>query len=78
LVGGERWWGAASGVVVGSSQHGVVVLSGALLGVWLRRSERGWSGGPRQISGGGYGGGRSGEVVKEEEKGALRWGWLPL
>jgi hypothetical protein len=62
------------GVVVGSSQRGVVVLGGAVLRVWSRWSERGWSGGPRQLSSDGYGGGRSGEVAKEEEKGAPRWG----
>jgi hypothetical protein len=44
------------GVVVGSSQRGVVVLGGAVLRVWSRWSERGWSGGPRQLSSDGYGG----------------------
>jgi hypothetical protein len=68
---GEGW---RLGVVVGSSRHGVVVLSGAVLGVSSSQSERGWSGGLRQLSSGGYGGGQSGEMAKEEEKGAARWG----
>jgi hypothetical protein len=62
----------ASGVVGGSSRRGVVVLDSMVLRVWSRRSERGWSGSPWQLNGGGYGGGWSGEVVKEEEKGAPR------
>jgi hypothetical protein len=41
LVGGERWWGRHPGVVVSSLRHGVVVLGGALLRLWLRQSERG-------------------------------------
>jgi hypothetical protein len=65
-------------VVVGSSRHEVVVLDDAVLRVWSRRSERDWSGGARQLSGGGYGRGQSGEVAKEEEKGAPRWGVAPF
>jgi hypothetical protein len=38
--------GWRSGVVVGSSRRGVVVLSGTVLRVWSRWSERDWSGGP--------------------------------
>jgi hypothetical protein len=41
LVGGDRQWGRRLGVVVGSSRHEVVVLGGAMLGVWSRRSESG-------------------------------------
>jgi hypothetical protein len=42
-VGGERRWGVASGVVVGSSRCGEVVLGGAMPRVWSRWSERGRS-----------------------------------
>jgi hypothetical protein len=65
-------------VAIDSSRRGVVVLGGAVLGVWSRRLERGWSDGLRQLSSGGYGGGQSGEVAKEEEKGAPRWGVAPF
>jgi hypothetical protein len=69
---GNDGGGVASGLVVGSSRRGVVVLDSMVLRVWSRRLERGWSGSPWQLNGGGYGGGWSGEVVKEEEKGAPR------
>jgi hypothetical protein len=69
---GNDGGGQCPGVVVGSSRRRVVVLGGAVLGVWSTRSERGQSSDLWQLSSSGYGGDRSGE------KGAPWWGWLPL
>jgi hypothetical protein len=41
LVGGEWRWRAASGVLVGSSRCGEVVLGFTVLGVWSNRLKRG-------------------------------------
>jgi hypothetical protein len=68
-VGGDVrwWWSAARGVGL---SYSVARCSGCGRG--------GQRGAGAAVHDSGYGGGQSGEVAKEEEKGAPRWGVAPL
>jgi hypothetical protein len=76
------------GVVVGSSRCGEVILGGVVLGAWSNRSKRGFgpreagAGCPWRLSGGGYGGGRSGTGVvkwwRRKKKGCSMVGGAPF